>query len=305
MKIPSSTKDLLDKLGSQGIYLTIDELQCLIDDLMNHFLIEVYTTYEGSVLNSMELEKYDRQLNFMTSMGMNIGDSFSAQESLKQKHVVILGIGGVGSHASYALSVMGIGELTIIDQDIIELSNTSRQMLFDERDIGRLKVEVAREKLSKYNSHLKINTVNQSIRSSEDIIHIMEDKKVDLLILAADTPRGEIQYICDQACDKLSIPFIHGGPAGGFVFVGPFIIPGNTKSLSQLIKTKYTLAEGFTGINDGFIASIIEPYNAMAANLIVLEVFKFFTGMGSVKSINKRIMINLTDMTILTEDYGD
>ena len=272
---------------------------------MDHLLIEVYETYKGSVLNNMELEKYDRQLNFMTSMGMNIGNSFSAQENLKTKHVAILGVGGVGSHASYALSVMGIGELTIIDQDVIELSNTSRQMLFDESDIGRLKVEVAKEKLSKYNSHLRINAVNKSIRSSEDLIHVMEDKKVDLLILAADTPRGEIQYISDQVCSKLLIPFIHGGPAGGFVFVGPFIIPGKTKSLSQSIKTKYTLAEEFEGINDGFIASIIEPYNAMAANLIVLEVFRFFTGMGSVKSINKRIIINLIDMTILTEDYDD
>jgi molybdopterin-synthase adenylyltransferase len=303
LKEPSSLDEIYSQLQAKAVFVEKGYLEAAINDLMDNQVVEVYSEYEGNVLSEVDLDKYDRQLHFMASMGMSMCDAFTAQEQLKRKHVVVLGVGGVGGHVAYALSVMGIGELTVIDQDNVELSNTSRQVLYDETDIGLRKVDVAKHKLHKYNGSLKLNAINASIRSEEDLRSVLRDKKVELLLLTADTPRGEIQYIADRVCHQLSIPFLHGGPAGNFVFIGPFIIPGKTKTLSQLVRDRYQLAPNFKAINDKYVASVIEPYNATAANLIVLEVFKFFTGMEALTSINKRQILNMSNMSISTEVY--
>jgi len=303
LKTPSSIDELHSELNAQGVFVEKITLQCVIDDLLANYLVEVYSMYTGDVLNKLELEKYDRQLHFMASMGMSMRDAYVAQEQLKSKHAAVLGVGGVGGHTAYALAVMGIGELTIIDQDHIELSNTARQVLYDETDIGLKKVEVARKKLLKYNRNLKLYAVNKSVQCETDLELILRDKKIDVLLLTADTPRGEIQYIVDRVCHQLSIPFLHGCSAGDFVFVGPFIIPGKTKTLSQLINPKYQLTPEFKSIHSGFIASIIEPYNAIAANLIALEVFRLFTGMEKLTSFNRRHRLNLSNMSVSTEYY--
>jgi molybdopterin/thiamine biosynthesis adenylyltransferase len=305
LKTPSDLNVVHSTLNEKEVFVEINDLQSVISDLMNNKIIEVHSEYDGDTLNEMDLDKYDRQLHFMASMGMSMRDAFTAQEQLKSKHVVVLGVGGVGGHIAYALSVMGIGELTIIDQDHIELSNTSRQVLYDETDVGLSKVEVAKHKLTKYNRRLKLNAINKGVKSESDLMPILRDKKVDLFLLTADTPRGDIQYIVDQLCHQLSIPFLHGGPAGNFVFIGPFIIPGKTKTLSQLIKTRYQLAPDFKPINDRYVASIIEPYNATSANLLALEAFRFFTGVEALISVNKRQIMNMSTMATSTEVYDD
>lgn len=64
----------------------------------------------------------------------------------------------------------GVEKLILVDFDKIELSNTSRQILYDETDVGKYKVDVAKEKLLKYNSNLQIDIYNVYIQSAEDLL---------------------------------------------------------------------------------------------------------------------------------------
>ena len=68
----------------------------------------------------------------------------------------MLGVGGLGSWAAYALACCGVGELVLVDGDRVELSNFNRQMLYRERDIGRVKAEAAAEALAEFDSGCRL-----------------------------------------------------------------------------------------------------------------------------------------------------
>lgn len=75
--------------------------------------------------------------------------SEAGQLALRTKTVAIVGLGGLGHHLAHSLAATGVGRLILIDPDIVELGNLPRQLLYNEQDIGRLKVDVAKEKLAR------------------------------------------------------------------------------------------------------------------------------------------------------------
>nr|WP_232212218.1 ThiF family adenylyltransferase [Candidatus Nitrosopumilus koreensis] len=96
-------------------------------------------------LSSKELDKFSRQV-----MLEEIG--YGGQLKLKNAKVCVVGTGGLGHPIISRLATMGVGNLRIIDRDVIELSNLHRQMMFDEDDVGQVKVEVAAKKTTKIKS---------------------------------------------------------------------------------------------------------------------------------------------------------
>ncbi|UNF40064.1 ThiF family adenylyltransferase [Bartonella krasnovii] len=89
----------------------------------NHFLVQAETS--NNILNS----RYSRSHLHYQSYGMH---PVSIQHTLLQKSVVILGCGGIGNHVSAMLAASGVGKLTLVDNDVIELANLTRQILFTE-----------------------------------------------------------------------------------------------------------------------------------------------------------------------------
>ncbi len=89
---------------------------------------------------------------------------------LSKLKIGIIGIGGIGCPLSQYLVNSGVKNLTLVDGDIIEKSNLNRQVLFNLKDIGRKKVEVAKEKLKLINSECKINIINENINSKNLIL---------------------------------------------------------------------------------------------------------------------------------------
>jgi len=93
-------------------------------------------------LSAKELDRFSRQV-----MLEEIG--YQGQLKLKNAKVCVVGTGGLGNPITSRLAAMGIGTLRIVDRDVIELSNLHRQTMFDEDDVGQVKVEVAAKKLQK------------------------------------------------------------------------------------------------------------------------------------------------------------
>ena len=230
--------------------------------------------------------KFDRQIkSFATLQGNNIDDAIRFQEKIKNSNVGVLGVGGVGSYVAYGLTSMGIGKLTLIDHDHIELSNTSRQMLYNENDIGKQKIDVAQQKLNIVNPTTEIITVDKRITNSKDLEPHLNG--LDILILCADTPRGKIVYMVDEACQNSKCPFIFGLPMFNHITCGPLIIPNKTRSYQDIFPNDSEIeATSFSNsekektdlINSGLVATIIDPYNAIAGKFVALEVLKFLTG---------------------------
>ena len=107
-------------------------------------------------LNDLELDRYARQIILPQFGG-------AGQAKLKASHVALIGAGGVGCPAITYLAAAGVGKLTIIDHDVVELSNLHRQPLFTDADLGAPKAEVAAEAARRINPHVEAIAVTRRL----------------------------------------------------------------------------------------------------------------------------------------------
>ena len=104
-------------------------------------------------LSKNQLEKYSRQIILK-----NIG--IVGQNKILKSKVLIVGMGGLGCPVAEFLTRSGIGSIGIIDHDLVSLSNVHRQTLYNEKDLGKFKVKIAKKKLNNINSKTKIDAYN-------------------------------------------------------------------------------------------------------------------------------------------------
>lgn len=156
----------------------------------------------GSELSSRDLERYSRQV-----MLEEIG--YEGQLRLKNAKVCVVGIGGLGNPIVSRLVAMGIGKIRIVDRDVVELSNLHRQTMFDESDVGQIKVEAAAKKLKKMNSDVSIEALPVSV-NDYTALDIVEG--CDVVVDALDSVNA--RYSLNKACVAKKIPFVTGAAVG-------------------------------------------------------------------------------------------
>ena len=156
----------------------------------------------GSDLSEKELDRYSRQV-----MLEQIG--YQGQLKLKQAKVCVVGVGGLGNPITARLVAMGVGKLRIVDRDVIELSNLHRQTMFNEDDVGQVKVETAAKKLRKLNPDVVIEELPISIN---DFTAVDVVDGCDVVIDALDSVNA--RYSLNKACVEKKIPFVTGGAVG-------------------------------------------------------------------------------------------
>jgi adenylyltransferase/sulfurtransferase len=156
----------------------------------------------GSDLSAEELDRYSRQV-----MLEEIG--YQGQQKLHDAKVCVVGVGGLGNPITTRLVAMGVGKIRIVDRDIIELSNLHRQTMFDDSDIGEVKVEVAAKKLQKLNPNVKIEALPISVN---DYTALEVVDGCDVVIDALDSVNA--RYSLNKACVAKKIPFVTGAAVG-------------------------------------------------------------------------------------------
>jgi len=149
-------------------------------------------------LEPYELARYGRHLS-LPEFGVD------GQRRLKEAKVAIVGLGGLGSPAALYLAAAGVGTLGLIDGDRVDLTNLQRQVLYDEGDIGALKVEVASRKLSRMNASVAIGVHAVRLDSSNAI-----DVLKDYDIVLDGTDNFPTRYLVNDATVLLGIPSVHG-----------------------------------------------------------------------------------------------
>ena len=127
---------------------------------------------------------------------------------LSKLNIGIIGIGGIGCPLSQYLVNSGVKNLTLVDGDIIEKSNLNRQILFNLKDIGRKKVEVAKEKLKLINSECKINVINENINSK----NLMLLSNCSIVVDATDD--WVTSKILNEYCVNNKINFLYSSALG-------------------------------------------------------------------------------------------
>ena len=202
--------------------------------------------------------RYGRQIKYP-------GFGEEGQKKLKAAHVAVLGVGGLGCAASVYLAYAGIGHITIVDNDSVELSNLNRQILHWEQDIAERKTASAARKLSSINSSIKITPVCDSI-TKENVRGII--KGADVVIDGLDN--FKTRFIVNAACVKAGVPFIHAGVSGMLGEITT-IIPRKTPCLACI----------YPALSDGKeVIPVFGASPALMASLQVMEAIKLIAGFG-------------------------
>lgn len=134
-----------------------------------------------------------------------------ASMRLARAHVLVIGVGGVGSWAAEALARSGVGRLTLVDADEICISNTNRQLHALEGHYGRPKVEVLAERLVAINPDLDVRSIQRF--ATPNGFDVLLDPRPDYVFDACDAFRVKLELIA--YCRRRKIPLLVSGSAGG------------------------------------------------------------------------------------------
>lgn len=152
----------------------------------------------ASELSPRELERYSRHLS-LPGFGMQ------GQQKLRAASVLVIGAGGLGSPVLQYLAAAGIGSLTIIDDDVVDSSNLQRQVIHRDSDVGRPKVDSARDAVLRLDPELRVTTVNDRL-TPDNALELFRDH--DVVIDGADN--FATRYLSNDAAELTGTPLIWG-----------------------------------------------------------------------------------------------
>ena len=225
-------------------------------------------------LKKSQIERYSRQLVLK-----NIGAK--GQEKILSAHILIVGVGGLGCPAAENLVRSGIGNIGLIDDDIVGLSNIHRQSLFDTKDVNKSKVIVAKKKLKAINPNTKIKTYKRRL-NNKNIKEIMKD--YDLIIDGSDN--FETKFLLNDICLKYKKKLITGAISkfDGHIFTFNFK-DKKTASLRDFYQEEEISDDILNCEFEGVLGTTATIIGAVQAN----EAIKMITEIG--QNLNNEILI--------------
>jgi molybdopterin/thiamine biosynthesis adenylyltransferase len=173
-------------------------------------------------LNNEELDRYRVNLNYFSTLSNLENNKYSFQSKLNNSSLSILGLGGSSTLAA-TLVGMGIGKITGLDYDKVELSNLNRQFISNEDDIGRLKIDVMSEKLKKINPNTELKLFNLKVTDAKCLQDVIKDS--DIVVNGIDRPAIQSTRWVNSACVQLRKPYIQGGIGNNSIMLQKYV-PG-------------------------------------------------------------------------------
>ncbi|MFG1665204.1 ThiF family adenylyltransferase [Streptomyces sp. Y7] len=161
------------------------------------------------------------QVEYFAALGLDAG---AAQDRLRAAHVTVLGVGGIGGAVLAEIVGAGVGGLTLVDGDRVALENLNRQYLYRRCDVGRAKVDVAREWVRERLPEAEPTAVMETITTSEALVPYLREG--GFLVVAADRP-ASLPELCAQACLERGASMITGGCGLRVGSSGPLIRPAD------------------------------------------------------------------------------
>ncbi len=284
-------EELIEEFGS-------DEVGDLLAQFEELGVVEDAAADDG--IPGPVVERFDRQLRYFSDITAG-PTAAECQERLAKARVAVLGIGGLGGWSALNLACTGVGELLIVDFDRVELSNLNRQVLYSEADIGRFKAEAAAERLSGFNSAMKVEARVQKLDSEAAIAETIAG--YDLVIDACDWPAHDIERWINAACFAARIPFIAMSHFPPVARVGPLYVPGVTGCFAcQEISYRrafplYDIAVGQQR-GKGSPAATLGPACSLIGGQIGLDILHYLTGLARPSTLGVGHMYDLRTMAV-------
>ena len=214
------------------------------------------------MLSDDQLLKYSRQI-------MLPQIDIEGQQKLLDSHVVILGLGGLGSPVALYLATAGVGEITLIDDDEVDLSNLQRQVVHRASSQGLPKVESARRTMLDLNPELKVNLLQQRLDESE-LKKVV--KNCQIVVDCCDN--FETRFMLNRVCFSNRIPLVSGAAIRWEGQLTTFMMTDQSPCYRCLYDEQ--------SFNDQSCSQngIVGPVVGIIGTMQALEVIKVITGAG-------------------------
>jgi adenylyltransferase/sulfurtransferase len=243
------------------------------------------------MLSAEEVKRYARHIVLKDVGG-------PGQQKIKAARVLVVGAGGLGSPVLEYLAAAGVGTLGVVDDDRVSLSNLQRQIIHATPDIGRLKVESARDRIALMNPNVAVE------------MHVvrLEAGNVDAIVAAYDIVVDGVdnfptRFVVADACEKLHKPLVSAavlGFYGTLTVLMPFAQgPGGATNPSlRKIMHRPNEMRAATCAEVGILGSVAGVLGTLAAT----ETLKLITGVG-VPLVRRMLSVDLRDMSFDEIDY--
>lgn len=229
---PRESIELADADGSVAALLSLlAEGQHDVDGLYSALNPAFPAVSRSDVLNAIEaldelrlLEDRDRtgdlteaerlrhfsNLAFLRTFSNLASSAETMVRRLRDSHVLMLGVGGLGSNVLQNLCGLGVGRLTLVDRDDVEPRNFARQFVYRAQDIGRPKIERAAEWVREFDPRIEVRIIRADFADPADVTEVVNSTHPDAVCVAVDDPVG-IDEWANFACVRARVPYVRGG----------------------------------------------------------------------------------------------
>ena len=229
-------------------------------------------------LTDDQLLRYSKQI-MLPQFGIE------SQQRLLESHVLLLGLGGLGSPIALYLAAAGIGQITLVDPDVVELSNLQRQIIHQTADIGRRKVDSAEESLHKLNSDTKLTCIPKALSDQE------LNQQADLADVVVDaTDHFQIRDKINQACVNTRTPLVSGAAIRMEGQVSVFRTDLDNTPCYRCLYPE--LSEDTQTCSEN---GVLAPVTGIIGSIQALETIKLLTGVGTTLS-GRLLMMDASHM---------
>ena len=232
-------------------------------------------------LTEEQIERYSRHIILQDIGG-------PGQEKILNGKVLIIGAGGLGAPAAFYLAAAGVGNIGLVDSDVVDLSNLQRQIIHFTKDVGREKVESAKEKMGLLNPDVKVTTYHERF-TQDNALDLIKD--YDFIIDGTDSFGSK--FLINDACVIGKKPFSHGGILR---FDGQTMthVPG-TASYRCVFKEMPPAGSVPTCSQAGILGAVA----GMLGTIQAAEAVRYLVGVGKLLT-NRLLIFNAMDMNFRT-----
>jgi len=223
-------------------------------------------------MNDQQLLRYSRQI-MLAQFG------FENQQILLDSHVLLTGLGGLGSPVAMYLAAAGVGTITLVDHDQVDLSNLQRQIIHRTANIGLDKVNSAKNTLQALNPDIQIHTVNHKLDAQA-----LNDYCNNADVVVDATDNFDIRFALNKSCIDNRKPFVSGA---AIRMEGQVSVFGLHQQHSPCYRCLYPeLSEMEQSCSEN---GVLAPVVGIIGSIQALETIKILTGIG--KPLDSRLLL--------------
>ncbi|MFG1947092.1 TOMM precursor leader peptide-binding protein [Nonomuraea sp. NPDC048826] len=264
-------------------------------------LLEARVLVTGEELDALAADAGLSRFALFLSMFRPAAEVTAALAELRRTHVAVLGVGAIGGAVALQLATGGVGRLTLLDHDRVEVSNLHRQHLYTAADVGEPKTAAAARRLRAHRPGVRVTAVERRIAGPGDVV-----TAADLVVSTVDTPRPDVARWVNRACVEAGVPFVTGGFNQHVGLVGPLVVPGKTGCLvcqERSLAARYGGAELPLSDNPERVIPAFGPLCQIVSGMLASEVIRYLAGAGAPAVEGRSVWLDLLTLTTSIREF--